>query len=445
MALAASPGPKLTPSPTKEITSTNYLDATDFDFTNQYLPELYEKEFQKYGNQSVKGFLERTSSEMPCSSQLIKWSEESRLRNVGIGATRTANVFTLAGHSFRVNETILISDGLVENTAHITAVTDDTFTAVSDLSGGYTIGTTGLNLFVYGSEFAKGTNGMSESKEAQPDIFENRLIIQKDKDTVNGTDMAQIGWIEIPADEGGGYLWYLKSRAQTRQRFDDVLETGMIEAREVVAGSDAAGAGKRGTEGFFQAVEQGNIFNGVAETKDSFDEILTRLDSQGAVEENMLFTNRAQSLAIDDFLAAQNSYGSGGTSYGIFDNSESMALNLGFTGFRRGEYDFYKMSWKYLNDATTRGAFTGNGKVNAVLSPAGMTNVYDEIMGESANVPFLHVKYMASAAEDRRYKTWMVGGAGGARNTDLDANELHFLTERALCTMGRNNFVIFRA
>ena len=41
-------------------------------------------------------------------------------------------------------------------------------------------------------------------------------------------------------------------------------------------------------------------------------------------------------------LASMNSYGAGGTSYGVFSNDEEMALNLGFTGFRRGSYDFYE-------------------------------------------------------------------------------------------------------
>ena len=43
--------------------------------------------------------------------------------------------------------------------------------------------------------------------------------------------MAQIGWIEISTEDGGsGYLWYLKSEHETRLRFDDYLETAMIEA-----------------------------------------------------------------------------------------------------------------------------------------------------------------------------------------------------------------------
>ena len=152
--------------------------------------------------------------------------------------------------------------------------------------------------------------------------------------------------------------------------------------------------------------------------------------------------NRQFSFDIDDMLAAQNSYGAGGTSYGLFDNSEEMALNLGFSGFKRG-YEFYKTDWKYLNDATLRGGLVG-GAVNGVLVPAGTMNVYDQVLGKNARRPFLHVRYRASETEDRRYKTWMTGSAGGAATSDLDAMEVNFLSERALCTLGANNFFIFK-
>jgi hypothetical protein len=125
-----------------------------------------------------------------------------------------------------------------------------------------------------------------------------------------------------------------------------------------------------------------------------------------------------------------------------------MALNLGFTGFRRG-YDFYKSDWKYLNDPTMRGglnqtAATATGTITGLLVPAGSTSVYDQIMGKNAKRPFLHVRFRASEAEDRRYKTWITGSAGGATNSDLDAMEVNFLSERCVCTLGANNFVLFR-
>lgn len=437
MAIQASPAVSFTPSPTQEVLSTNYIDV--FDFNNQYLPDTVDEEFARYGNQTIHGFLQKTASEVPSSSDLIKWSEDTRLRKVAQDITRTGNNFSWTAHPLRVNEVILINDGTNEDIAHVTAIVDaDTFTAVSVKAGGFEVGTTGLDAFAIGSEFAKGTDGMANGFETPVDIYENSPVIIKEIDEVNGSDMAQITWIQDP--ETGGYLWYLKARSKTRKRFDDALETSMIEGRSVEVGSDAATAGKKGTEGFFEAIEEGNIFSGLATTLDDIDDMIFRLDAQGSIEENLFYTNRAQSLEIDDMLAAQNSYGAGGTSYGVFGD-EQTSLNLGFTGFRRGEYDFYKTSWKYLNSPIARGLFSGTGKVNAVLAPAGSTNVYDEVMGENVSLPFMHVKYRVNQGEDRRYKSWLIGSAGSVKNSSIDANSLHLLSERALCVAGRNNFI----
>jgi hypothetical protein len=264
--------------------------------------------------------------------------------------------------------------------------------------------------------------------------------------------MAQIGWIEVTTENGAsGYLWYLKSEHETRLRYDDYLETAMIEAVPAEAGSGVKAqttsdqVGDKGSEGVFYVVQQrGNVWaGGNPDSLADFDAIISRLDKQGSIEENVIFLNRDFGFDIDDMLAAQNSYGAGGTSYGLFDNDKDMALNLGFTGFRRG-YDFYKTDWKYLNDPTMRGGVDGTGSINGLLVPAGSTTVYDQVLGKNAKRPFLHVRYRASETEDRRYKTWITGSAGGARTSDLDAMEVNFLSERAICTLGANNFFIFQ-
>jgi len=290
---------------------------------------------------------------------------------------------------------------------------------------------------------------MSGSLEADDLILSNNPIILKDTYAVNGSDMAQIGWVEVTTENGAnGYLWYLKSEHETRLRFDDMIETAMIEAVPAEVGSGAIATtgdvGGKGSEGIFHAVGQrGNVWNGgFPVALADFDAIISRLDKQGAIEENAIFLNRDFGFAIDDMLAAQNSYGAGGTSFGLFDNDEEMALNLGFTGFRRG-YDFYKTDWKYLNDPTMRGGLVA-GKISGLLVPAGSTSVYDQVLGKNAKRPFLHVRYRASQTEDRRYKTWITGSAGGARTSSLDAMEVNFLSERAVCVMGANNFVLFQ-
>ena len=288
---------------------------------------------------------------------------------------------------------------------------------------------------------------MYGSLESDDFIFENSPIIIKDRYAVSGSDMAQIGWVEVTTENGAsGYLWYMKSEHETRLRFDDYLETSMIEAVPMDNAVNTAAGIAKGSEGVFYTVGQrGNLWTGgVPNALADFDAIIGRLDAQGAIEENVIFLDRDFGFAIDDMLAAQNSYGApGGTSYGLFDNDEEMALNLGFTGFRRG-YDFYKTDWKYLNDPTMRGGLAaGTGSINGLLVPAGSTSVYDQVLGKNAKRPFLHVRYRASETEDRRYKTWITGSAGGAATSSLDAMEVHFLSERCVCTLGANNFVLF--
>mgnify|MGYP003676512335 CR=1 FL=1 len=59
----ATPGFDLQPSAEQVALSTNYI--TDFNFLNQYLPDTYEKEFERYGNRTVASFLRLVGAEMP--------------------------------------------------------------------------------------------------------------------------------------------------------------------------------------------------------------------------------------------------------------------------------------------------------------------------------------------------------------------------------------------
>ena len=213
---------------------------------------------------------------------------------------------------------------------------------------------------------------------------------------------------------------------------------------EKKSGNGDTPSGIDGTEGLFAAVSgRGQVDSAFAGSLSSFDAILKGLDKEGAIEENMLFLNRTTALAFDDMLAGITvEMLELDSAYGIFDNDQQMALNLGFSGFRRGSYDFYKTDWKYLNDASTRGIAT-DASVNGILIPAGTSTVYDQSLGKNIRRPFLHVRYRASEADDRRMKSWLTGSVGGAATSSLDAMEVHFLSERCLCVQGANNFVLF--
>ncbi len=445
---AITGGAQLTPAPVKATLSTNYVGT--FDFLSHELPDLYEKEFERFGNRSIASFLRLVGAEMPSTSDLIKWSEQGRLHVFGTATKATSSTITFsAAHNVRLNQTVVISDSSngVTIKALVTAIDADGVTitvapysaanlaALSTVSGA-------LKVFVYGSEFKKGTGGMSGSLEAQSDILETNPIIIKDKYEVNGSDMAQVGWIQVTTENGAdGYLWYLKSEHETRLRFEDYLEMSMVEGEPAAAGSAVAAAGYKGTKGlFYEIANRGNVGTGAITDRTDLENIIKVLDKEGAIQENVLFVNRKTSFEIDTVLAAQNNFGSSGASYGLFDNEQDMALNLGFKGFNLG-YDFYKTDWKYLNDATTRGSISD---IDGVLVPAGTLTVYDQVLGKNAKRPFLHTRYRKSETEDRKYKSWIVGSAGGASNSDIDAMSVNFLSERALVVLGANNFMLLK-
>ena len=322
MAISATPGFDLQPSAQQVPLSTNYI--TNFDFLNQYLPDTYEKEFERYGNRTISSFLRMVGAEMPSNSDMIKWAEQGRLhiKYTQVGTAAVAGVSnavfqvndagvpafgTTNQPAMRVGQTVMVvaNNGGGSNKGVVTvapALGNLDFTVAFYEATGLAVAGTGLvnsdfTVFIYGSEFAKGTEGMLGSLEADDQIFSNNPIILKDTYQVNGSDMAQIGWIEVTTENGAsGYLWYMKSEHETRLRFDDYLETAMIEAvpAEGAVAGGAAALGYNGSEGIFYTVNQrGNVYaGGNPTTLADFDNVIQRLDKQGAIEENVLFLNR---------------------------------------------------------------------------------------------------------------------------------------------------------
>ena len=487
------------PAPAQQTLSTNYLDlSSNAGWGQQYVPDLMEKEAEVFGPRTISGFLAKVGAEESMTADQVIWSEQGRLHlsylcnidNPGVITVQSdidGNGYAAGGitngHGIRVNDTVIVSNANGVYKALVTGISasgagPDITVATYD---GSTIAALATNqattMLVYGSEYAKATGynaanaaAAVESRGANEpkfSTFQNKPIIMKDYYEVSGSDTGKIGWVEISTEAGkSGYLWYLKAESDTRARFTDYLEMAMLEAElnmdpstggSTPSGVDTGiygvdGTNSVGTEGLFAAItSRGNVTTGVtgvnaATDLAEFDAILAEFDKQGAIEEYMMFVNRSTSLAIDDMLASMNKMGAGGTSYGVFDNDKDMALNLGFSGFRRGSYDFYKSDFRYLNDKATRGGINdaaGANAIRGVMIPAGVSTVYDQNMGKNMKRPFLHVRYRASQTDNRKMKTWTTGSVG-ATTSALDAMQLHFLSERCLVTQGANNFMLMK-
>ena len=533
----------LQPTQGKNLYAGNYIDFTNTahdQWAQQFLPDVYDKEIEIYGNRTISGFLKMVSAEMPSTSDQIIWMEQGRLHTrytglsldaVGVAqgtlatvsandlAAATSGISAIAAGTL-VNSSVGTQRGPGTAQGNFTSTTEgdddcnfrvgqtimvqaETANAVSggaanrgDIVKGIVTAVSGKNFqfrtykaanvvaaatftaLVYGSEFGKGTGNFTEKIDPSYSTYSNSPIIMKEHYAINGSDTGQIGWVEVTSENGAsGYLWYVKAEHENRLRWEDYQEMAMLEAVPAdLAGQafannyqsdyDQAGTrpfadqptvkGIRGTQGFFDALEErGNVYDGLsgdlapsgagsgsAGLAGSFDVILKQMDKQGAIEENMMYVNRDLALAFDNFLSTQNNYGgSDGVSWGVFNNSSDMALDLGFNGFRRGSYDFYKTDWKYLNDYSTRGGF---GDIEGVMIPAGTSTVYDQNLGKNIKRPFLHVRYRSSETDNRKMKSWITGSVGGAYTTDIDEMRMHYLTEKCLITQGANNFFLLK-
>ena len=504
MAITAGSNLNSVPTSQKQTLNSNYIDFTSTStrgWFQQYLPDLMEQEAEVFGNRTISGFLNQVGAEEAMTSDQVVWSEQGRLHlaykasmidhDAGINGNLGCEIEILtdmdgqdpgSNHGIRLSDTVIVAGGTGQTFKGIVTEINGTNIEVipydandSVIANASPAQSENCVVMVYGSEFKKGVSypgaladaggshaASTESRGANEPYFKsftNKPIIIKDYYEVSGSDASRIGWVEVSGEMGqNGYLWYLKAEADTRARFMDYLEMAMIEGMKASGTNDAdlavhnSDGAATGTEGLFAAIEdRGNLTSGItgvnaATDLAEFDAILAEFDKQGAIEENMMFVNRNVSLAIDDMLASMNSYGAGGTSYGVFSNSEDMALNLGFTGFRRGSYDFYKSDFRYLNDYATRGGINdkaGASAIRGVIIPAGVSSVYDQMLGRNMKRPFLHVRYRASQTDDRRMKSWVTGSVGAATSA-LDAMQIHMLSERCLIVQGANNFMLMK-
>ena len=311
----------IVPSQLQQTLASNYLTfdgAAGGNFAQQYLPELYEQEVERYGNRTLSGFLRMVGAELPMTSDQVIWSEQNRLHiaydnclNGGAANTITIPVAADINNVISPQQTIVVLDDF-GNESKCLVVDSDLRTAAGGGTGVLNVlpygsadlGTEGLvgnvKIFVYGSEYPKGTNTtIAPSANAvavagndypiatiTPDFsqFSNKPIIIRSQYSINGSDTAQIGWVEVATEDGtSGYLWYLKAESETRLRFEDYLEMSVVEGEQVDAAGGSAIAGVTGTEGLFAAIEdRGNVQVGFSAATGigDFDDILRNLDTQ---------------------------------------------------------------------------------------------------------------------------------------------------------------------
>ena len=438
------------PEPIKNALQTNYM--SKYDFATEFIPAYKEKLVELFPD-TILGFTALYGGEKPISADQFYWAESGRLRKIekGVSLTAASNIFTCVDDTIqRVGNKIYVMNPETgaKQMGRVIALNDNNnkeFTALPYDGESWTVGSEGLNVMTTGSEFKKGTGGMEGSIASQLEILHTSLSISKDNYAMNDSDICNATWVQAP---DGKYYWYHKEVEEFYKRFDEKEELNNILSVKIAEDSPLFSEGYNSTSGLFESIEErGNVMTGLPASLADIDEIIKVLDKQSGEKSNGLFITTEASLALDNTIAKEN-MDSGGAGWGSFDNKESF-IKFGFEGFSRGGYEFYKKTWKLLNDVTGLSVEnTGEkGAIHGILMPLGTIKAQTGYNSSLSGKPIEHMKYLTLLYKEgnginRKRQTIFYGRRFGNGREDITGVDI--LSETGLCLAGANRWMLFK-
>lgn len=420
-----------------------------------------------YGDQGITGFLKLTGAvnNAGAADHVQYWEENRRhiVAEAGAVGTATGTTIELTG-GLKVSDatgfgntkdTIVVhkQDVVMRATDGKRYIcTNDAGTAFTTLDGGTAAAwASGDQFILLGNMYGQGSDHPDHFIKTEPVLRKNPYMIIKDTYQVNGSQATNIGWVNLG---GGDYRWYIHGEQETRKRFMDRREMMMLFAQKIDGATTTIGsstADVSGSEGYFEAVESRGIsVEGIFAQNsdaafDSLDELIIELDKQGAPNEYAMYLNRATSLKVDDMIAGGPLGATAGNftsglpaQFGAFQNSQDMAVALGFKSFTRGGYTFHKHDWKLLNDPTLLGA---QSVYKGAMVP--MVKVADPVSGAKAHA--LEMNYKSVNGYSRELEHWVRGGGVlGHNQLSKDVAEFNYRSEINLITRAANQHVVVK-
>jgi hypothetical protein len=440
--LNAIPSGSFSTNTFSDLNASNYVSL--YDLAN--MEDNRELLVKTFGAQGITGFLQMVGAvKANGTADEVQYWEETRLHvkqkvNGQVTGAATMDCTCDAGaQHVRLNDVVLTPDG--ERALVVKIISATQFTIISLTSSNLNTLSAADELVIIGNLYAQGTDQPTSWRQSGLVKRTNKYNIIKDVYKVSGSQATNIGWVNV----GGKKLWYIKSEADTRQRFMDSREMMMILGKDI-SNATSADSGDLdhtlidGGEGYFAAIEdRGIVASDILASLSDVDDMVKVLDKEGGASEYAMYVNRAQDLKLDDVVAQAGTQAAtnGAAKFGSFQNSPETAIALGFRSFNRGGYTFHKHDWRLLNDPT----LLADNKFAGVCVP--MSKVADPKTGEKS--PSLEMNYKAVNGYSREMEHWMTGSVLGVSNATEDSVSFHYRSECNLITRAANQHVLIKS
>lgn len=432
------------PSQHKTATPDNYVDLTTLlDLSKTDFPDIYNQLVQPFGDQSLMDFCRMIGSHRPLAANEAQWFEEPRLHNAPTGTMTTATANALvsvvtvtspaADLNVRVNDVLLDGEQLV----YVTAVAGDNTTFdVLPYDNWASARTAEATTFVIvGNDYKAGTDQPSEFIESGVVLRESGTMILKDNYKLNGSQATNRAWIPVPSthSSGGGWVWGLKNEGDQRKRYENYQIMSMLLGTVVTSNSTIANLS--GTEGVVAAIKARGVNSaGGIEAEADMGAVVLALARVRADNEYTVWQSTDHSIKFSKMLAIVSG-AAPNASYGVFNNSQSNAVNLGFESYKRNRFTFHLKGWDLLDDPTLLGAFPDYLK--ALFIPGGARREEKSGMLTSA----FSVRFKQEAGYSRAMEHWLTGSGSGVKTNGMDYTSFEYRSEIASQTFGANRFV----
>lgn len=449
----------------------NYIDIYDL-FTKE-MPTKKAEAIAKY-NPTLIGLLNKFAGTTQLTADSYRWSEIERSRTfyndcivttVGTGVNAAFTLTRAAGAAMILQKYqhiqlhvggnksgVFVVSEINASKTSATIVTHDVTTTLAE-SGIFTAAGSphaSVTLLSQGIQTGKGAKGdaFSGGKKIPYNVYSVVPNVNWSYYSENGSEVSNISWITV----NGQPRWFMTEIDMTREELFETEEIKGLEGTMAVTGSGidtlrgSDSTYSAGTKGAFQQVrERGATTAGEISGLADIESMIRYWDKYEGAGANLVMCSRNQELALDKIGRSFNNGAADEEFVGNYSNAERRKiLDLGFSGFNHGGFRINYQAWRYLTEATYRGADGLNtaSKINYFSIPIGMTPVGDGLHADLDTPSRILPQHYMTKVVKREYESRVVGGTWNAHTNHDDNFSVSFKSESCIALAAAEKFIL---
>jgi hypothetical protein len=189
---------------------------------------------------------------------------------------------------------------------------------------------------------------------------------------------------------------------------------------ESVDGSGAHSAGKYGTKGLFQKLEEDGVLqSGYIQTEAHLEAITDYYDSLGLTTKEFVFHCDTQQYRYLESIASEIAGNLNINLELVLDNKPDNMMKFGFKALMKDGYTFYFSKWELKNGNSPLGKNRiADAMPKGIIMPKG--TVKTMINGEERNVPYIFKAYQNMSLKPGMIRTFFTGGFADGNGSDCE-------------------------